>query len=250
MKPALARGELQVIGATTPDEYRRYIEKDSALERRFHPIWLEEPTVEEAIEILRGLKPRYEAHHKVALDDGAIVAAARLSARYIAERHLPDKAVDLIDEAAAKLRLDVESLPQELNAKAQEARRLREEEDSAAQREDYEAAARLKVNRVRLEEEFERERGEFLGRDQADMVVHEQDIARLIAAWTGIPAARLMQEEAERLLHLEDRLHQRLVGQHDAVVVVADAIRRARAGLKDERRPCRLVHVPGAYRRG
>ncbi len=237
MKPAFARGELQVIGATTPDEYRRYIEKDSALERRFHPIWLEEPTVEEAIEILRGLKPRYEAHHKVALDDGALVAAARLSARYISDRHLPDKAVDLIDEAAAKLRLDVESLPPELNAKAQEARRLREEEDSAAQREDYEAAARLKVNRVRLEEEFERERGEFLGRDHADMVVHEQDIARLIAAWTGIPAARLMEEEAERLLHLENRLHQRLVGQHAAVVAVADAIRRARAGLKDERRP-------------
>ena len=237
MKPALARGELQVIGATTPDEYRRHVEKDSALERRFQPIWLEEPTVEEAIEILRGLRPRYEAHHNVALDDDALEAAARLSARYISERHLPDKAVDLIDEAAAKLRLDVESLPQELNSKAQEARRLREEEDSAAQRADYEAAAQLKVNRVRLEEEFERERGEFLGRDHADMVVHEQDIAALIAAWTGIPAARLMEGEAERLLHLEDRLHQRLVGQHDAVVAVADAIRRARAGLKDERRP-------------
>lgn len=237
MKPALARGELQVIGATTPEEYRKYIERDSALERRFQPVWLDEPSVEEAIEILRGLKPRYEAHHNVTLDESALVAAARLSARYISDRHLPDKAVDLIDEAAAKLRLDVESLPSSLNDKAQRIRAMNEEQESASQRGEYETAATIKADSSRLEQEFTRERSEFLGREHEDMVVREQDIAELIAAWTGIPALRLMEGEAERLLHLEDRLHQRLVGQHEAVVAIADAIRRARAGLKDERRP-------------
>ena len=237
MKPALARGELQVIGATTPDEYRRHIEKDAALERRFQTIWLEEPTVEQTIEILRGLRPRFEAHHKVQLDDAALVAAASLSARYISGRNMPDKAVDLIDEAAAKLRLDVGSLPPELTVQGQRIRDLQEQEESAAQRSDYEGAAGLKMERVRLEEEFNRARAEFLGRDHASLVVGAEDIAALIATWTGIPALRLMEEEAERLLHLEERLHQRLVGQHDAVAAVADAIRRARAGLRDERRP-------------
>ena len=237
MKPALARGELQVVGATTPDEYRKHIEKDSALERRFQTVWLEEPSVDQAIEILRGLRPRYEAHHNVRLDDDALIAAARLSARYISGRQMPDKAVDLIDEAAAKLRLDVESLPPELNAKQREIRKLLEEEESAAQRGDYEAAARLKTDRVRIEEEFEAERGAFLGRDHKDIVVRADDIAVLIAQWTGIPAQRLMEGEPERLLHLEDRLHRRVVGQNDAVSAVSDALRRARAGLRDERRP-------------
>ena len=237
MKPALARGELQVVGATTPDEYRKHIEKDSALERRFQTVWLEEPSVDQAIEILRGLRPRYEAHHNVRLDDDALVAAARLSARYISGRQMPDKAVDLIDEAAAKLRLDVESLPPELNAKQREIRKLLEEEESAAQRGDYEAAARLKTDRVRIEEEFEAERGAFLGRDHKDIVVRADDIAVLIAQWTGIPAQRLMEGEPERLLRLEDRLHRRVVGQNDAVSAVSDALRRARAGLRDERRP-------------
>ena len=237
MKPALARGELQVVGATTPDEYRKHIEKDSALERRFQTVWLEEPSVDQAIEILRGLRPRYEAHHNVRLDDDALIAAARLSARYISGRQMPDKAVDLIDEAAAKLRLDVESLPPELNAKQREIRKLLEEEESAAQRGDYEAAARLKTDRVRIEEEFDAERGAFLGRDHKDIVVRADDIAVLIAQWTGIPAQRLMEGEPERLLHLEDRLHRRVVGQNDAVSAVSDALRRARAGLRDERRP-------------
>lgn len=237
MKPALARGELQVIGATTPEEFRKYIEKDSALARRFQTVWLEEPAIDEAIEILRGLKPRYEAHHKVSLDDSAIVAAAKLSSRYISERLLPDKAVDLIDEAAAKLRLDVESLPPDLNTKALDLRKMLEEEESAAQRGDYEAAAKIKVERVNLESEFNRQRNEFLGRDHTDMVVRENDIAALIATWTGIPANRLMEAETNRLLHLEDRLHMRLIGQENAVVAVADAIRRARAGLKDDKRP-------------
>ncbi len=237
MKPALARGELQVVGATTPDEYRKHVEKDSALERRFQTIWLEEPTVEQAIEILRGLRPRYEAHHNVELDDDALEAAARLSARYIAGRQMPDKAVDLIDEAAAKLRLDVESLPPELNAKQREIRNLLEEEESAALRGDYESAARIKAERVRIEESFDAERGAFLGRDHADVVVRADDIAALIAQWTGIPAMRLMEGESERLLHLEERLHRRVIGQHDAVAAVSDAVRRSRAGLRDERRP-------------
>ena len=237
MKPALARGELQVIGATTPDEYRRNIEKDSALERRFQPIWLEEPTVDEAIEILRGLKPRYEAHHKVVYEDGALVAAARLSARYIADRHLPDKAVDLMDEAAAKLRLDVESLPPALNDLAQRVKHLRDEEEASAQRGNYEEAARHRADRVASEEQFDKERTVFLGRDRSDMVVLEEDIAGLVAKWTGIPTTRLLEGEADRLLHLEERLHERVIGQQEALVAVADSIRRARAGLRDEHRP-------------
>jgi len=237
MKPALARGDLQVIGATTPDEYRNHIEKDAALERRFQPIWLEEPSVDEAIEILRGLKPRYEAHHKVIFDDAALVAAAKLSTRYISDRHLPDKAVDLIDEAAAKLRLDVESLPPELTDLERQIKHLQDEEESANQRANYEQAATLKTEWTALQEEFDQSRSAFLGRDRGDMVVRESDIAELIAKWTGIPATRLLEEEAERLLHLEDNLHERVIGQHDAIVAVADAIRRARAGLKDEARP-------------
>ena len=240
MKPALARGELQVIGATTPDEYRRHIEKDAALERRFQPIWLEEPTVAEAIDILRGLKPRYEAHHKVVFDDAALVAAARLSDRYMTGRLLPDKAVDLMDEAAAKLRLDLESLPPELQDMEQRVKRLVDEEETSAQFGNYEQAARLRSERVQLEQSFEEQRRAFLGRgdrDPADMVVREDDIAALIASWTGVPAERLLEEEAARLLDLEQRLHERVVGQDDALTAVADAIRRARAGLKDERRP-------------
>ncbi|MEK9658998.1 MAG: AAA family ATPase [Chloroflexota bacterium] len=237
MKPALARGELQVLGATTPDEYRQHIEKDSALERRFQHVWLEEPSVEEAIEILRGLKPRYEAHHKVRYDDGALVAAARLSARYITGRLLPDKAVDLLDEAAAKLRLDAESLPSEVKEKQARAQRLQDEEESAAQRGDYEGAARTKSERLALEKEADAERSAFLGRDHDEGVVREADIATLIAAWTGIPASRLLEEEAERLLHLEERLHQRVIGQDEAIAAVANAIRRSRAGLADPKRP-------------
>ena len=238
MKPALSRGELQVIGATTPDEYRKYIEKDSALERRFQPIWLDEPSVDEAIEILRGLKPRYEAHHKVSYEDGALVAAARLSARYISDRNLPDKAVDLMDEAAAKLRLDVESLPPELTERQQRISHLEDEEESASQRGDYEAAATARSARIKLQETFEKDRAAFLGTDNhGAIVVREQDIAELIAKWTGIPAAQLMEGEADALLHLEDRLHERVIGQDEAVIAVADAIRRARAGLKDEKRP-------------
>ncbi len=237
MKPALARGEMQVVGATTPDEYRRHIEKDAALARRFQPVWLEEPTPAETIDILRGLKPRFEAHHKVAFSDDALAAAANLSARYISDRSLPDKAVDLIDEAAAKLRLDAESLPPEARAMERDIRRLQDEEAAAAQRQDYEAAARLKAERLQRQAAFDQERADLPGGRADELTVQADDVAALIAAWTGIPATRLLEQEADRLIHLEERLHERVVGQEEAVRAVADSIRRSRSGLQDPKRP-------------
>ena len=237
LKPALQRGELQCIGATTVDEYRRYIEKDSALERRFQPIYLEEPTVDETVEILRALRPRYEAHHKVKIEDSSLVAAARLSERYITERHLPDKAVDLIDEAASKLRIDAESLPGVLKSTERQIQDLTNEEEAAAQRSDYEMAAQLKTERLRLEQGYASDKDEWLRDKKIDMVVSEEDIGELISRWTGIPVSRLLEGEAERLLHMEESLHQRVVGQQESVVAVSEAIRRARSGLSDPRRP-------------
>ena len=237
LKPALARGELQCIGATTADEYRKYIEKDSALERRFQPVYLEEPTTEETIEILRALRPRYEAHHKVTIDDSALVAAAKLSQRYITDRYLPDKAVDLIDEAASKLRIDTESLPLHLKGMEKRIQELQNEEEAVVQRGDYERAAQTKMERLKLEQECRQGKEEWFKEMKIDKVVDEQDIAELVFKWTGIPVSRLMEGEAERLLHMEERLHQRIVGQEEAVSAVSEAIRRARSGLKDPRRP-------------
>jgi ATP-dependent Clp protease ATP-binding subunit ClpC len=237
LKPALARGELQCIGATTSDEYRKYIEKDSALERRFQPIYLEEPSVEETVEILRVLRPRYEAHHKVQISDSALMAAARLSDRYIVDRHLPDKAVDFIDEAASKLRIDAESLPSQLKASEDKIHRLADQEEAAAQRSDYEDAAQLRTERLRLEAEYEPEKQRLLADRNIDMVVDETDIAELVSKWTGIPTGRLLGGEAERLVNMEDALHQRLIGQEEAVNAVAEAIRRSRSGVSDPRRP-------------
>jgi ATP-dependent Clp protease ATP-binding subunit ClpC len=237
LKPALARGELQCIGATTLDEYRKHIEKDAALERRFQPVFLEEPSVEDTIEILRALRPKYEAHHKVKIDDSALEAAARLSQRYVTERHLPDKAIDLLDEAAAKLRLDAESLPSHLQEKERKLQDLRNQEEAASQRGDYEAAARSRTERVRLEEDFNKERDAWFKDKKIDMVVDAQDIARLIHSWTGIPVAQLLETEKDKLLQMEERLHGRIVGQDDAVRAISEAIRRARAGLKDPKRP-------------
>ena len=237
LKPALQRGELQCIGATTIDEYRKYIEKDSALERRFQSIYLEEPTVDETIDILRALRPRYEAHHKVKIEDSSLTAAARLSHRYITGRHLPDKAVDLIDEAASKLRIDAESLPGNLKGMERRLQELSDEEEAAAQRSDYERAAQLKTDRLRMEQQYVGERDAWLRDKKIDTVVHEESIAELIAKWTGIPVASLLEGEAEKLLHMEDSLHQRVVGQEEAVGVVSEAIRRARAGLGDPKRP-------------
>ena len=237
LKPALQRGELQCIGATTIDEYRKYIERDSALERRFQPVYLEEPTVEETVEILRALRPRYEAHHKVKIEDSSLVSAARLSHRYITDRNLPDKAVDLIDEAASKLRIDAESLPVNLKEAERQIQDLANEEDAAAQRSDYEKAAQLKTERLRLEQEYSRDRAAWLLDKKMDMIVDEGDIGALISSWTGIPVSRLLEEEAEKLLHMEENLHERVVGQEEAVVAVSEAIRRARSGLSDPKRP-------------
>ena len=237
LKPALARGELQCIGATIIDEYRRYIEKDAALERRFQPIYLEEPSVEETLEILRVLRPRYEAHHKVTIDDSALSAAAKLSDRYIVDRHLPDKAVDFIDEAASKLRIDSESLPSDLKETEDHIHRLADQEESASQRAEYERAAQLRTERLRLEEEFRQRKQELLGGRVLDMVVDENDIAELLSKWTGIPAGRMLEGEGERLVNMEEGLHQRLIGQEQAVSAVSEAIRRSRSGLSDPRRP-------------
>ena len=237
MKPALARGELQCIGATTEAEYRNYIEKDSALERRFQPILVEEPDVETAIEMLHALRPRYEAHHKVNVTDAGLEAAARLSKRYITERLLPDKAVDLIDEAASKIRMDVQSLPEELKEMEKQLQQQENEEEAASQRGDFERAAEIRTERTRLRKQFESERAAFAEEHDLDMVVDADDIGSLIASWTGVPVDRLLESEADRLLHMEDRLHERVVGQASAIKAVSDAVRRARAGLSDPNRP-------------
>ena len=237
MKPALARGELQCVGATTLDDYRKYIERDPALERRFAPVYVEEPTVEETIEMLRGLRDRYEAHHKVTLSDEALVAAARLSQRYVTDRHLPDKAVDLMDEAAAKLRVAIYSMPPELKATKAELQKLITEEEAAWAARDYERAASFKSDRLKLEAEFNAQRDAWRQEMNLDEIVDEQDIAQVVASWTGIPVQSLMETEAEKLLQMEERLHERIVGQDEAINAVADAIRRARSGLKDPKRP-------------
>jgi ATP-dependent Clp protease ATP-binding subunit ClpC len=237
LKPALSRGELQCIGATTLDEYHKHIEKDAALERRFAPLYVEEPTVEETIEMLQGLRDRYEAHHKVRFSDEALVAAAKLSQRYVADRHLPDKAIDLIDEAAAKLRVALYSLPPELKQLKDEIERLGVEEEQAGLQRDYERAAEMKSQRIRVEEEFNQKRDAWEAEHQLDEVVDVDDIAEVVAQWTGIPVSQVMENEAEKLLNMEERLHDRIVGQDEAIHALADAIRRARAGLKDPRRP-------------
>jgi ATP-dependent Clp protease ATP-binding subunit ClpC len=237
MKPALSRGELQCVGATTTDEYRRYIEKDAALERRFAPIYVEEPSVEETIEMLQGLRHRYQEHHHVSYTDQALEAAARLSHRYVSDRHLPDKAIDLIDEAAAKLRVDIYSMPPELKDMKRHLRTLTNDEEKAWASRDYEHAAQYKSARLQLEADFNAKRDAWWEEQQLDEVVEESDIAHVVASWTGIPITQLMQTEAEKLLDMEQRLHERIVGQEQAVTAVADAIRRARSGLKDPSRP-------------
>jgi ATP-dependent Clp protease ATP-binding subunit ClpC len=237
MKPALARGELRCIGATTLDEFRKYIEKDPALERRFAPVFVEEPTVEEAIEMLRGLKHRYEEHHNVTYTDEALTSAARLSHRYVTDRHLPDKAIDLIDEAASKLRVAIYSMPEDLKEKRKRLTKLQNEENEAGQRQDWEHAAQLKAERLRLEEEFQQERDTWRQEKNLDELVEVSDIAQVVASWTGIPVQDMLQTEAEKLLHMEAAVHTRIIGQDEAISAVSDAIRRARSGLKDPRRP-------------
>ena len=237
LKPALARGELQCIGATTLDEYHKHIEKDAALERRFAPIFVEEPSVEDTIKMLLGLRDRYEAHHKVRFSDEALTAAARLADRYVTDRHLPDKAIDLMDEAAAKLRVALYSLPPELKSKKSEIDRLQAEEDAASNERDYQHAAEIKVERLRKEDEFREEREVWESEHKLDEVVDVNDIAEVVHQWTGIPLNQMMETESDKLLHMEERLHEHIIGQDEAIHAVSDAIRRARSGLKDPARP-------------
>jgi ATP-dependent Clp protease ATP-binding subunit ClpC len=237
LKPALARGELQCIGATTLDEFHKYIEKDAALERRFAPIYVEEPTVEDTIQMLRGLRDRYEAHHKVRFSDEALVASARLADRYVTDRRLPDKAIDLMDESAAKLRVALYSMPQELKEMKSEIDKLQAEEDAASVARDYQRAAELKTTRLRKDEEFKDRRDKWEAEHKLDEVVDVGDIAEVVHQWTGIPVSQMMETEAQKLLHMEERLHERIIGQGEAIHAVSDAIRRARSGLKDPRRP-------------
>ncbi len=237
MKPALARGELQTIGATTLDEYRQYIEKDSALDRRFAPVYVEEPSVEDTIEMLYGLRDRYEAHHKVSISDEAIEAAARLSARYITDRHLPDKAIDLLDESAAKLRVALYSMPPHLKEMKDHIDRMAADEEAAGMAREYVRAAEYKMARLQLEDDYERERMAWEQENALDEVVDADDIATVVGQWTGIPINQMLESESEKLLRMEEALHGRIIGQNAPVVAIADAIRRARSGLKDPKRP-------------
>lgn len=236
LKPALARGELQCIGATTLDEYRK-IEKDQALERRFAPVYVEQPSVEDTIDILRGLKPRYEEHHNLKISDEAVLAAVHLSHRYISDRFLPDKAIDLMDEAASKVRLEVFNLPPDLRQMNSKLQEMDAEMEEASSEQEYEKAARIKAEKVVLEKEYEEKRGEWFSTHHIDESVDEEDVADVVARWTGIPVKRMVQEEMTRLLDMEAELHKRVIGQERAIEVISDAIRRSRAGLRDPRRP-------------
>jgi ATP-dependent Clp protease ATP-binding subunit ClpC len=237
MKPALARGELQCVGATTLNEYRNHIEKDAALERRFSPIFVDEPDVDATIQMLRGLRDRYEQHHQVKIDEEAIQAAAKLSHRYVSDRFLPDKAIDLIDEASAKLRVAIFSMPQDLKEMKARLRELQKSEETAWAERNYEQAAQSRSERLGLEQEFNARREAWQQEKGLDEVVDENDIAEVIAKWTGIPVSKMLQTEAEKLLQMETRLHERIVGQDEGINAVSDAIRRARSGLADPKRP-------------
>jgi ATP-dependent Clp protease ATP-binding subunit ClpC len=237
LKPALARGELQCVGATTLDEYRQYIERDSALERRFAPVFVDEPSVEETIDMLHGLRERYETHHNVTFSDAALVAAVKLSSRYVTDRRLPDKAIDLMDEAAAKLRVALHTLPPELKQLKMEIDRLQAAEEEAGAARDYERAQISKADRLRLEGEFNALREGWQSEQRLDEIVDEQDVAEVISSWTGIPISQMMETEAVKLLHMEERLHERIVGQEQAIAALSDAIRRSRSGMSDPRRP-------------
>lgn len=237
LKPALARGELQTIGATTLDEYKKHIEKDAALERRFQPIIVGEPSVEDAIEILRGLRDRYEAFHKVQITDEAIAAAVKLSHRYITDRFLPDKAIDLMDEAASRVRLQAVSLPPDVKDLEKRLEKTLAEKQSAITAQEFEEAARLKKQEEELRQQLNSRQNDWKQRGSGQVVVTDEDIAEIVGNWTGIPVKKLAEAESERLLKLEEVLHQRVIGQHDAITAVARAIRRARAGLKDPKRP-------------
>lgn len=238
LKPSLARGELQCIGATTLDEYRKYIEKDAALERRFQPIQVDEPTIDETIQIMKGLRDRYEAHHRVKITDEALDAAAKLSDRYISDRFLPDKAIDLMDEAGSKVRLRSFTIPPNLKELENKLENVRSEKNAAVQSQEFEKAASLRDTEQKIKEELEltkKQWKEKQGKEESQVTV--DDIAAVVSMWTGIPVSKIAQEESAKLLNLEDELHKRVVGQGEAVEAISRAIRRARAGLKDPKRP-------------
>ncbi|MBP0727028.1 ATP-dependent protease ATP-binding subunit ClpC [Bacillus sp. RG28] len=238
LKPSLARGELQCIGATTIDEYRKYIEKDAALERRFQPIQVDQPTVDESIQILKGLRDRYEAHHRVSISDEAIIEAVKMSERYITDRFLPDKAIDVIDEAGSKVRLRSFTTPPNLKELEVKLEEVRKEKDAAVQSQEFEKAASLRDSEQRLREQLDetkRQWKEKQGKENSEVTV--EDIANVVSSWTNIPVTRLAQTEADKLLNMEELLHKRVIGQDEAVVSVSKAVRRARAGLKDPKRP-------------
>ncbi|MFK7697393.1 ATP-dependent protease ATP-binding subunit ClpC [Paenibacillus sp. HJGM_3] len=238
LKPSLARGELQCIGATTLDEYRKYIEKDAALERRFQPITVDQPSPEEAIQILHGLRDRYEAHHRVKITDEAIEQAVKLSDRYITDRFLPDKAIDLIDEASSKVRLRSYTIPPNLKQLETQLENVRKEKDAAVQSQEFEKAASLRDTEQKMRDELEVTKNEWKEKQgRTDSEVTPEDIAHVVASWTGVPVTKLAEEETERLLKMENILHERVIGQDEAVKAVSRAIRRARAGLKDPKRP-------------
>ncbi|CEJ43909.1 ATP-dependent Clp protease ATP-binding subunit [Umezakia ovalisporum] len=240
LKPALARGELQCIGATTLDEYRKHIERDAALERRFQPVMVGEPSVEETIEILHGLRERYEQHHKLKISDEALVAAAKLSDRYISDRYLPDKAIDLIDEAGSRVRLINSQLPPAAKELDKELRQILKEKDDAVRSQDFDKAGELRDREMEIKAEIRaiaQSKTNSSSNQGEEPVVDEEDIAHIVASWTGVPVNKLTESESEKLLHMEDTLHQRLIGQEDAVKAVSRAIRRARVGLKNPNRP-------------
>ena len=237
LKPALARGEFQVIGATTLDEYKKHIEKDAALERRFQPVQVGEPNEEDALEILRGLRDRYEAFHKAKITDEALKAAVTLSSRYITDRFLPDKAIDVVDEAASKVRMKVFSAAPDVKALEDRLNTVKKEKEAAVTSQDFEKAAKLRDEEQALVKEIDDKKTVAKEESDKKLIVTEEDIASVVAQWTGIPVTKIAEEESETLLHLEDELHKRVIGQDDAVTAVAKAVRRARAGLKDPKRP-------------
>ena len=238
LKPSLARGELQLIGATTLEEYRKYIEKDTALERRFQPVTIEEPSEDESYEILKGLRGRYEEHHKVTITDEALRAAVRLSARYINDRFLPDKAIDLIDEASSKIRLSGYMEPEEIKALEKDIEALERQKENAIKAEAYEKAGDIKKKQAKKQEKIDKIREKWKKeRNQKNLVVGENEIADVVSGWTKIPVRKLEEEESERLQKLEEILHKRVVGQEEAVTAISKAIRRGRVGLKDPKRP-------------
>lgn len=238
LKPALARGEIQCIGATTLNEYRKYIEKDAALERRFQPIFVDQPSLQETIEILQGIKSLYEKHHRVTITDAALRAAAILADRYVSDRALPDKAIDLIDEAGARVRMQVSSAPPQLKDLQKEIKNIQAAKELSLSRQDYEAAALYREQERKLKEQYAQIEMEWRGKmNEIIPEVTEEDIAHIVSVWTGVPVRRLIEEESQRLLRMEEELHKRIVGQDEAVRVVSQAIRRARAGLKDPKRP-------------